>query len=443
MTTSARPRVPRPARATFFGFLVVLAIGTILLMLPVSTVKPGGLPIMPALFTATSALCVTGLTNVDTATYWTEFGHVVIISLIQIGGFGVMSAATVLGVTVTRRLSLSRRISTAAEAHGGLQDVKGLLRRVLVTGLAIEGTIAAILTIRFLTMGYPWWRALWHGLFHAVSAFNNAGFSLYSDGIIAVSQDPVVAFALTTATVLGGMGFPVLWQLRNHWRTPLKWTMNTRIVVVGTLLLLVLSTTYITALEWNNTLADLDPLHRVMSGYVTAVQTRTSGFGNIDYSQMHGVTWLGMDVLMFVGAGPAGTAGGIKVTTFGVLFFILLNEIRGHDAVVIFGKRLPPAVQREAITVALLAVALVVSATGLLMALTPFKLDQVLFEACSAFGTVGLTTGITPHLNVPAQLVICLLMFVGRLGPITFATALSVPNRPRLYDLPQERPIIG
>lgn len=445
VAASTRTRIPRPARATFVGFLTVLAIGTGLLMLPISTQHPGGIPFFPALFTATSALCVTGLSTVDTATYWTGFGKTVIMCLIQIGGFGVMSAATILGLTVTRKLSLSSRLNATSETkgEGEVRDLGGLLRRVLGTGLLIELVVALMLFARFLSLGYTLERALWHAVFHAVSCFNNAGFALYSDNMSGFAADPFVSLPICLGIILGGLGFPVLWQLQRHLRVPLKWTMNTRLVLIGTVSLLVLSTSYITVLEWNNSLSHLDPSGRLLAGFFQAVQTRTAGFNSVDIGAMHGVTWLGMDVLMFIGGGPAGTAGGIKITTFGVLFFIMLSEIRGQDAVNVFGKRLSRSVHRQAITVALLAVALVVSATGLLLALTPFSLDEVLFEACSAFGTVGLTTGITPKLNDPAQLVLVVLMFIGRLGPITAATALAAPHRQRLYDLPTERPIIG
>lgn len=445
VAASSPTRIPQPARATFVGFLTVLAMGTGLLMLPISTQHPGGIPFFPALFTATSALCVTGLSTVDTATYWTGFGKTVIMCLIQIGGFGVMSAATILGLTVTRKLSLSSRLNATSETkgEGEVRDVGALLRRVLGTGLLIEFVVALMLFARFLSLGYSLERALWYAAFHAVSCFNNAGFALYSDNMIGFANDPFVSLPICVGIILGGLGFPVLWQLQRHLRAPLKWTMNTRLVLIGTLSLLVLSTTYITVLEWNNSLSHLDPAGRLLAGFFQAVQTRTAGFNSVDIGAMHGVTWLGMDVLMFIGAGPAGTAGGIKITTFGVLFFIILSEIRAQDAVNVFGKRLSRSVHRQAITVALLAVALVVSATALLLALTPFSLDEVLFEACSAFGTVGLTTGITPKLNDPAQLVLVVLMFIGRLGPITVATALAAPHRQRLYDLPTERPIIG
>ncbi|MFW6598483.1 potassium transporter TrkG [Propionibacteriaceae bacterium Y2011] len=221
--------------------------------------------------------------------------------------------------------------------------------------------------------------------------------------------------------------------------------MNTRLVVWGTGVLLVLGAVFVTAMEWNNprTLGALPWHERVLAGFVQSVQTRTAGFNNLDISQMDSATWLGMDALMFIGGGPAGTAGGIKLTTFAVLFFIIVAEVRGDGAVNVFGKRLSRAVHRQAITVALGAVALVAGGTIGLMLITDFSLDVLLFEVVSAFATVGLSTGITAQLPAAGQLVLVFLMFIGRLGPMTFATALALRDRRLLFELPKERPIIG
>jgi Trk-type K+ transport system membrane component len=281
--------------------------------------------------------------------------------------------------------------------------------------------------------------------FHSVSSFNNAGFALFSDNVMSFVDDPLICLPLAVATILGGLGFPVIMQLRRHLREPLKWTMNTRLVLWGTVVLLVLGTAYITVVEWNNprTLGPLDWPAKILAGFFQSVQTRTAGFNSIDIGGLDDATLLGMDVLMFIGGGPAGTAGGIKITTFAVLFFILLAEIRGEGVVNIFGKRLSRAVHRQAITVVLLAVGVVMAATVALMLLTDLELGVVLFEAVSAFATVGLSTGITPDLPVAGQLILALLMIVGRLGPITFASALALRERSTLYQLPKERPIIG
>lgn len=402
---------------------------------------------MEALFTAVSSLCVTGLIVVDTPVYWSGFGQAVILTLIQIGGFGVMTFASVIGITVIRKLSLRSKLTAAAETKSlGIEDVRALVFSVVRISLMIEAVATVILTFRFaLTYDESWGDALWLGVFHAISSFNNAGFALFSDSLMSFSDDPVILLTASFATVLGGVGFPVLMQLGKHLGTPRLWTMNTRIVVAATPLLLVLGTIYITALEWANpaTLGGMAPQLRLLNGFAMSAQTRTAGFNTIDTSAMEPATWLGMDLLMFIGGGPAGTAGGIKVTTFAVLFFLMLGELRGAGAVTVFGKRLSRAVHRQAITVIVLAVGLIVASTIAIMLLTDFSLDQILFEVVSAFATVGLSTGITADLPTSAQLVIIALMFIGRLGPITAAAALALRPRTVLYELPKERPIIG
>ncbi|MGL5860657.1 MAG: TrkH family potassium uptake protein, partial [Phycicoccus sp.] len=427
----ARRRVrAHPARAVFIGFAAAIAVGTGLLALPISRAGTGGATLLEAAFTAVSAVCVTGLTVTDTATYWTGFGQVVILLLIQVGGFGVATFASLVGLIVVRRLSLTSRLATATEAKNtGIHDVAGLIRRVLLLSLVIEGIAALILTVRFAVGdGRSLGESAWLGVFHSVSAFNNAGFALFSDNMISYATDPTVSITLALATILGGLGFPVLIQLRRHLRHPLAWTMNTRLVLWATGILLVLGTLYITVIEWNNpaTLGTLDPAERVLVGFFHSVQTRTAGFNSVDIGEMQPATLFGMDALMLIGGGPAGTAGGIKVTTFGVLFFILLAEVRGDGVVNVFGKRLSRAVHRQAISVVLLAVGAVVVGTVAIMLISGRPLGPVLFESVSAFATVGLSTGITADLPPAAQLVLMLLMFIGRLGPVTFATALAL-----------------
>ncbi|WP_309620158.1 potassium transporter TrkG, partial [Salinibacterium sp.] len=293
--------------------------------------------------------------------------------------------------------------------------------------------------------GRPVGEAAWLAVFHAVSSFNNAGFSLFSDNMIGFVADPVVSLTLSTAVILGGLGFPVILQLLRWWRRPLLWSMNTRIVLAATAMLLMVGTVYITAIEWNNpaTLGPLDWPAKILAGFFQSVQTRTAGFNSIDIGGASEATQFGMSALMFIGAGPAGTAGGIKVTTFAVLLFILIAEVRGQGVVNIFGKRLSRAVHRQAISVVLLSVAVVVAATVAIMLMSGLSLTPVLFESVSAFATVGLSTGITAQLPVGAQLILAALMLIGRLGPITFATALALRERETLFQYPKERPIIG
>lgn len=414
-------------------------------MLPVSTVHDGGLALLPALFTATSSLCVTGLAIVDTATYWTTFGHAVMLALIQIGGFGVMSFATIIGLAVTRRTDFGANMLSAAEHGSDTGGVGALLKRIFATSLLIEGLVAGALAIRFLTLGYSVGTAIWHGVFHAVSAFNNAGFALYTLNLSGFVGDWWVYVPIMIAIILGGLGFPVLFQLRHDFRNPYRWTLNTRMVLVGTALLLVVSSSLITILEWNNphTLGPLDTDTKVLAGAFQAVQTRTAGFNSIDIGSMHDSTLLAMDLFMFIGAGPAGTAGGIKITTAFVLVALVVAEIRGRKEVNLFGKSFVPGLYRQAVTVVTLSFLLLFTAVFAILVLDDFGLEAVLFEATSAFGTVGLSTGITGSLNAASQIILILLMIVGRLGPITVATALALtPNKSNLA-LPKERPIIG
>lgn len=436
-----------PARAVATGFGLTIAAGTVLLLLPIAKAGPGGATFVQALFTSTSAVCVTGLTVVDTPTFWTPFGQIVILVLIQLGGLGIMIFASLIGLILARKLSVRARLNTAAEAKSiGFDDVRGLVRGIVLISLVIEAITFVPLFLRFLTgYGYGVGEAAWHGVFHAVSSFNNAGFALYSDSMIGFAQDPFICLPICAAIILGGLGFPVIMQLRKEFRHPLHWSMNTKLVLWGTAVLLAAGTVYITAFEWSNpaTLGGMDPWGRILTGFFQSVQTRTAGFNSVDIGAMHDETWLGMDVLMFIGGGPAGTAGGIKVTTFAVLFFIMMTELRGEGAVNIFGKRLSRAVHRQAITVVLIAVAAVLVGAALIMLLTGEGLDRALFETVSAFATVGLSTGITADLPEAAQLVLVVLMFLGRLGPLTLGSAIALRDRRILYELPKERPAIG
>ena len=448
MRSRARRRFRlHPAQVVVGGFGITIAIGTGLLMLPVAKVGPGGASFIEALFTATSAVCVTGLTVVDTLTYWTPLGQVIIMLLIQLGGLGIMIFAALVGLVLARKMTVRSRLNTAAEAKAvGFDDVRGLVRGIVLISLIIEAATFALLFPRFLWgYGYEIGKAAWFGAFHAISSFNNAGFALYSDNLIGFIDDPFICLPIAAAIILGGLGFPVIMQLRKEFTRPLHWSMNTKLVLLGTVVLLVLGTIYITFIEWNNaaTIGTLDPWGRILAGFFQSVQTRTAGFNSVDVGLMHDESWLGMDVLMFIGGGPAGTAGGIKVTTFAVLFYIMMTELRGEGSVNIFGKRLSRAVHRQAITVVLIAVAAVVAGAATLMLISGESLDRALFESISAFATVGLSTGITADLSAPAQLVLIALMFLGRLGPLTLGSAIALRDRRILYEFPKERPAIG
>ena len=441
------PVLRHPSQVVVLAFALVVAVGTVLLLLPAARAGPGRTGVVDALFAATSAVCVTGLVTVDTPTHWSSFGHVVILALIQVGGFGIMALATLLALVVSQRVGLRDRLNAAAESQAlGLGSARGVLLGVARTSLLFEAAGAAVLAVRLATSyDETPGRALWLGIFHSVSAFNNAGFALYSDSLIGFAGDPVVTLAVNVLVFAGALGFPVLFELRRGWRTPARWTLHTKLVMATMTVLFAVGTAMYLLLEWTNraTLGPMGVLDKGLSALVLSVQPRSGGFNSVDTGDLNPETLLGTDVLMFIGAGSAGTGGGIKVTTFVVLLFVILTEVRGDDDVTIFRRSIPREVQRQALSVALVSVAVVLGSTALLLLHTDFTLDEVLFEAVSAFCTVGLSTGITGQLGPFGHLLLTALMFVGRLGPITFASALALRSRPRRYELPMERPMIG
>ncbi|GAB4098459.1 TrkH family potassium uptake protein [Sinomonas halotolerans] len=436
-----------PLRLVPLGFLAVITVGTLLLMLPIARTDDSAPLLMPALFTAVSATCVTGLSTVDVPSFWTPFGHAVILALIQVGGFGIMTLASLLVLLVRKNLGLRGSLVAQSETHSlNLGDVRGVLIRVAMIMGITEAIVAVILTARFwFSYAYNPFDALWHGVFHAVSAFNNAGFALYSSSLMEFGQDPWIVVPVCIAVLLGAIGFPVLMELRRTGLHPRLWTVHTRLTLYGTLFFLAAGGLIISAFEWGRdaTMGPLSVADKLLMAFAATVFPRTAGFNTLDYSAASPDTLLVTDILMFIGGGSAGTAGGIKITTFLVLAFAIWNEVRGHDHVTIGHRTISSSVQRQALSVALLGVAMVVLATLALLRLTEHSLDKVLFEAVSAFATVGLSTGITPSLADPAQLVVILLMFLGRVGTITVASALALTARPRLYALPEERPVIG
>ncbi|HWL81021.1 MAG TPA: potassium transporter TrkG [Roseomonas sp.] len=436
-----------PARLVPLAFLLVILAGTALLMLPAARADGGGVPLLTALFTATSAVCVTGLAVQDTPTYWSGFGQAVILALFQIGGFGIMSGATLLGLLVTKRLRLGTRLVAQAETRSlALGDVIGVLRLVLAVTLGMELATAAALAARLhLTHGEPWADAAWHGLFLAVSAFNNAGFSVYSDSVMRFALDPLILGPIMAAVILGGIGFPVLYELRREPLRPSRWSMHSKLTLWGTAVLLLGGTAAVLAYEWSNpaTLGALGPAGRLLNAAFYATMLRSSGFNSLEVGAMRPETFLVSYVLMLIGGGSASTAGGVRVTTVLVLALVAWAEIRGDPDATAFGRRISREVQRQALTVVLLAIALVGTATLALLSVSSFPPRDVLFEIISASATVGLSTGITGELPPAGQLIVIALMFLGRVGTTTVAAGLALRSLQRPYRYPEERPIVG
>lgn len=357
-----------PSRVVALAFLALIAIGTVLLMLPASQAPGVQTPWLTALFTAVSAVCVTGLAVVDTGTHWSGFGQAVILVLFQFGGFGIMTAATLLGLMVNQSLRLRTQLLTQAETHTvALGDVRSVAKVVFGVTVFCELGLTAVLAVRLHTgHAMPWPEALWSGFFHAVSAFNNAGFGLHSDSLVRYASDAWILVPIMVAIAVGGLGFPVMQDIRARWSDPRHWSLHSKLTLVGTAALLLLGWVSMLVFEWSNpkTFGPMPLDDKLLSAAFASVSARTAGFNAIDIGALTNESW-------------------------GLHYF------------------------------------------------------QVIFEVVSAFGTVGMSTGITASLPPVGQLTLIVLMYLGRVGTITLATSLALGERRMPYRYAEEHPIVG
>ena len=437
----------QPARAIPAAFLAVIVLGTLALMTPLARTGSAEADLLVALFTAVSATCVTGLAVVDTATYWTGFGQFVIFALFQLGGLGVMTGGTILSILMSRKISMQSRILAQAETHAmGLGDVTDVAKWVLLVTLSVEVGVAILLAVNFhLRYDETMPVALWNGLFHSVSSFNNAGFSTYSDNLMKFAGDPVVLLPIALALIAGGIGFPVFQELFSKNNQRRHRSMHLRVTLWGYLILLLLGTVLFGAYEWSNekTFGPLSVFDKVMNAFFASASARTAGFNSVDVGQMTPETLFVHLILMFIGGGSAGTAGGIKVTTFCILFFVVWSEVRG-DPQSTFGHRaIAYETQRQALAVALASTAAVTLGTLVVVSVSNLPFIVLIFEVISAFATVGLSTGITADLPATAKVTLIFLMYAGRVGAVTLIAALALRSTTKLYRYPEERPIVG
>ncbi len=438
-----------PARAPLLfalGFLGTILVGSLLLTLPIANREGVVTPYITALFTATSAVCVTGLVVVDTKTFWSPFGQAIILLLIQVGGLGFMTSSTILLLLIGRRASLRERI-LLREAHGvtPLGGILKLTRRVLLMTALIEGLGTLILFIRF-AFEFPWDWALWMSVFQAVSAFNNAGFDIIGgfQSLTVYNQDPAVVLTIGFLIILGGISFTVIIDLYREQRFKCL-LLDTKMVLVATVALLAIGTFGLLVIEYNNpaTLGPMSLPAKLLNAFFSALTPRTAGFNTVDTSQLtQGALFLTI-ALMYIGAAAGSTGGGIKVNSFAVLTSAVISSIRGRTVATAFGRELPQDHVYRALTVALLAIGLIFTVTLTLAITEGFTLLQLLFEATSAFATVGLSTGITPQLSTVGKLVIVATMYIGRVGPLTIALALAQRDEPMRYRYPEGRVKIG
>lgn len=448
MSTYRQRRIlSNPARFVVMAYMSVIAVGTVLLWLPISTAADGNAPFMTALFTSVSGTCITGLTVVDTGSYWSPFGQVVILALVQVGGLGIVTLGTFAAMFVRGRLGMRDRMAAQRDARAlSLGDIRQLLGRIVRFYLLLELVVVVLLVARFRIAYYDQWgEALWYGVFHGVAGANSSGFSLYEDSVMRFVGDLGIIGPLCLGIFVGGLGYPVLFELKRKWRRPRAWSVHTRMTFWGSLVMLFGLLAAFLAFEWRNpsTLGPLSVHDKMVAGLAGSVFPRTAGFNSVDTAFITDETLLSYLVVMFIGGGSAGTAGGIKLTTFLILGYVMLAVMRGEQDVTVAHRRIGQDVQRQAITIALGGVGCVVAGTIALTLLTEQTLQHVLFEAMSAFGTVGLSAGVTSGLTEPGQVVLMILMFVGRVGTITVITSLAMNRRHRRYRLAEERPIVG
>lgn len=438
-----------PGRFVVGAFVSFIALGTLALWLPVS--QEAGTPrtsIFDALFTACSAVTVTGLGVLDTGSHWSRTGEVALLVLMQIGGLGIMTLASMASILLSKRLRIGRGLLAGAEIGlGDLGELAPVLRSLIRFSFGSEAVIALLLTIRFVIEGkHTFQGSLWLGIFHSVSAFNNAGFSTLDGGLARYVADPAVSLIVAGAIILGGLGFPVAFELSRQHRKPHLWSLHTKITLMMTGLLLAAGTATLLVLEWTNpdTLGNESIPVKVLGAFFQSTTARTAGFNTIDIEALRGGSILVMILLMVIGASSASTGGGIKTTTFAVVVATTLSEFRGAKETSLFNRTLDRGLQRQALALVVAAAGTIGTATFLLSVMMPdVRLDDLLFEATSAFGTVGLSTGITTVLNTPAQVLIIILMFVGRVGPATFGSAFLLRSHHQRFRYPEEKLIVG
>lgn len=451
-TIHTEPRIQHPGRLVILGFAALITFGSILLTLPIAH-EPGADPLDfgEAFFTACSAVTVTGLTVVDTGSTYSVFGEMVILVLIQVGGLGIMTLGSIAGVVLSRRLSVRRgELASAEIGVGHLGELKPVIRAIVAFTLVWEILAFAVLTVAFRLDGeHDLLQSMYLSLFHAVSAFNNAGFSVFSDGLRGYVTHPGVNLLVIATIIAGGVGFPVIVDIarrRQRGERGHRWSLHTRVTVAATVGLLALGMVGLLVMEWQNpdTLGALSVPQKMLAALFQSTTTRTAGFDTVPIGSLYGGSHLLMILLMVIGAGSASTSGGIKVTTFAVVVRTTLAEFRNNPDVTLFDRRISISAQRQALALVVAALGTVGTMTFLLASLNPKLLvESVLFEAASAFGTVGLSTGITPSLDSISRVLVIMLMFIGRIGPITFGAALLFRQTREQFHYPTEDVIIG
>ncbi|GAW92528.1 TrkH family potassium uptake protein [Calderihabitans maritimus] len=439
-----------PPQVLVLGFLGVILVGTILLSLPISSADGTRTNFIDALFTATSAVCVTGLVVVDTGTYWSTFGQVIILILIEVGGLGFMTFATLFAILLGKKIGLRERLLLQEALNKiSFDGVVRLVKHIVLITFSIQGLAALILAARWLEL-LGWKKALYYGIFHAVSAFNNAGFDIFGgvtgpfSSLSSFVGDPLVNLVISGLFITGGIGFSVIVDIftKRNWR---KLSLHSKIVLTMTAVLIAAGFLGVLVLEAGNpkTLQNLSWGEKIMAAFFQGVTPRTAGFNTINIADLTSATQLLLIVLMFIGASPGSTGGGIKTSTFAGLLSAVRATILGQEDVTAYGRRIPRGLINKAVAVTFVAFCLIMVMTLLLLITEKADFLTTLFETTSAFGTVGLSMGLTPRLTLLGRLIIIITMFVGRVGPLTLAFAIAQRRKKTSIRYPEDKILIG
>jgi trk system potassium uptake protein len=412
-------------------FLIFLLIGTCLLKLPIATTEP--ISWIDALFTITSAMTVTGLVVFDTGTIYTTFGEVIIMLWIQLGGLGIMSFAVLVFIMLGKKIGFKERILIQQSLNQtSLGGVILLVKRLFLFAFLIEGIAMACLATRWVPE-FGWGKGLYFSLFHSVSAFNNAGFGLLPDNLMKYVGDPIINIVITLLFIIGGIGFTVLIDM---WSKPnlRKLSLHTKLMLIGTLVLNLFAMVVIFLLEKDNpgTMGKLSGFEKIWASYFQAVSPRTAGFNTIDLFEIKDPTAFFMMILMFIGAGSASTGGGIKLTTFLVIVFAVITYLQGKKKTVINKRTIDIEIVHKSLSIATISVFFISLSIFILSITEKAEFVTIMFEVLSAFGTVGLTMGLTYELTFIGKIVIIFTMFLGKVGPLTLAFTLAKPKKEKV-----------
>ena len=436
-----------PPVLVMLTFFFTIFIGTLLLMLPVATIYGEETTLLGAIFTSTSATCVTGLIVYNTGTHFTLFGQLIILTLIQIGGLGIMTISSAFAIILGQKLSLKREsIMQNVSGESNKLDMINLVKNVVLVTITLELLGAVIMYFTFISKSYSVNQAMYHAIFHSISAFCNAGFSLYPDSLMRYLGNFNINFVITSLIIMGGIGFPVMKDIQRTIKNKFRFkrlSLHSKIVISSTLILLIIGTIVFFISEYNNEMKGFSFSERLFASYFQSVTTRTAGFNTIDTSNLSKGSSFVSGILMFIGASPGSTGGGVKTTSLVVVLVAVIAMFRGHKDVNIFKRKVSERIIKKVMALVAASIAFLALMIFLLLLFEPFASEKTIFEAISAFGTVGLSMGITNSLSGAGQVIIVLLMYLGRVGPLTLMFAISQTKGSSYFTYTEEKISIG